>query len=70
VVTPLAGIPKYLTEILPVPLGGAAEKVRVVPETEYVEGSCSTPVIETRMDEVVAGASDMVKAVCEPVPEN
>jgi hypothetical protein len=34
VVTPLAGMPRYLTLIFDVPLGGAAEKVRVVPLTE------------------------------------
>ena len=54
--------------MLPVPLGGAALKVKVVPETLYVDGSCSTPVIETRMDVVVAGATDIVNVVVDPVP--
>ena len=56
--------------MLLVPLGGAAEKVRVVPDTEYVLGSWSTPVIATMMDDVLAGATVMVNAVCEPVPLN
>jgi hypothetical protein len=56
--------------MLLVPLGGAAEKVRVVPDTEYVLGSCSTPVMATMMDDVLAGATVMVYAVCEPVPLN
>jgi hypothetical protein len=33
VATLLAGMPKYRTEMLPVPLGGAAEKVSDVPAT-------------------------------------
>jgi hypothetical protein len=53
-----------------VPLGGAAEKVRVVPDTEYVLGSCSTPVTAMMMDDVLAGATVIVKATCAPVPEN
>ena len=56
--------------MLLVPLGGAAEKVRVVPDTEYVLGSCSTPVTATMMDDVFAGATVIVKAVWLPVPEN
>ena len=56
--------------MLLVPLGGAAEKVRVVPDTEYVLGSCNTPVIATMMDDVLAGATVIVKAVAEPVPLN
>jgi hypothetical protein len=63
-------MPRYLTLMLLVPLGGAAEKVRVVPDTEYVLGSCSTPVMATMMDDVFAGATVMVNAVCEPVPLN
>jgi hypothetical protein len=70
VVTPEAGIPRYLTEMLLVPLGGAAENVRVVPDTEYVDGSCNTPVTATRTEVVLAGATDMVNAVVEPVPLN
>jgi hypothetical protein len=53
-----------------VPDGGAAEKVRVVPETEYVLGSCSTPVTATMTEDVFAGATDIVKAVVEPFPLN
>jgi len=53
-----------------VPVGGAAENVRVVPTTEYVVGSCVTPVMTTRIDDVVAGATCIVKAVVEPLPEN
>jgi hypothetical protein len=34
VVTPDAGMPRYRTEMLLVPVGGAAEKVSVVPDTE------------------------------------
>jgi hypothetical protein len=56
--------------MLLVPLGGAVEKVRVVPDTEYVDGSCKTPVMETKIEDVLAGATVMVYAVCEPVPEN
>jgi hypothetical protein len=63
-------MPRYLTLMLLVPLGGAAEKVRVVPDTEYVLGSCSTPVMATMMDDVFAGATVIVKAVWLPVPEN
>ena len=33
VVTPDAGMPRYLTEMLAVPLGGAVENVNVVPTT-------------------------------------
>jgi hypothetical protein len=63
-------MPRYLTLMLLVPLGGAAEKVRVVPDTEYVLGSCSTPVMATMIEDVFAGATVMVYAVCEPVPLN
>jgi hypothetical protein len=70
VVTPDAGIPKKRTEILPVPVGGAGENVNVVPLTEYVDGSCSTPLIATRIEFVFAGAADRVKAVVDPLPLN
>ena len=70
VVTPDAGIPKYLAEILPVPVGGAWVNVRVVPTTAYVDGSCSTPDTATRTDAVLAGATDIVKAVVELFPLN
>jgi hypothetical protein len=63
-------MPRYLTEILLVPVGGAAVKVRVVPDTEYVDGSCNTPVMATRTEVVLAGATDMVNAVVEPFPLN
>jgi hypothetical protein len=56
--------------MLLVPVGGAAENVRVVPITEYVEGSCTTPVMATRIDVVVAGATDIVNATVEPLPLN
>jgi hypothetical protein len=56
--------------MLPVPEGGAAEKVSVVPETEYVDGSWRTPDTATRTDAVLAGATDMVNEVFEPLPEN
>jgi hypothetical protein len=70
VATPDAGIPKYRTEILPVPLGGASEKVSVVPDTAYVLGSCTTPVTATRIELVEAGATDIVKTVVDPFPLN
>ena len=63
-------MPRYLTLMLLVPLGGAAEKVRVVPDTEYVLGSCSTPVMATMMDDVFAGATVIVKATVLPFPLN
>jgi hypothetical protein len=53
-----------------VPLGGAPENVSVVPDTEYVDGSCTTPVTATRIDDVFAGATVIVKAVVEPFPLN
>jgi hypothetical protein len=56
--------------MLLVPVGGAAENVSVVPDTEYVLGSCNTPVIATMTDDVVAGATVMVNAVVEPFPLN
>lgn len=69
-VTPEAGMPRYLTEMLLVPVGGAAENVRVVPETEYVDGSCKTPVTATMTDDVLAGATDMVNETVLPFPLN
>jgi hypothetical protein len=61
-------MPRYLTLMLLVPLGGAAENVRVVPDTEYVDGVCNTPVIATMQDDVFAGAIDIVNAVVVPSP--
>ena len=54
--------------MLLVPVGGAAENVSVVPDTEYVDGSCNTPVTETRIEDVLAGATDIVNATVEPLP--
>ena len=56
--------------MLLVPLGGAPVKVRVVPETVYVVGSCTTPEIAISTDGVLAGATVIVKAVVEPLPLN
>jgi hypothetical protein len=70
VVTLDAGIPRYLADMLPVPVGGAAENVSVVPDTEYVLGSCRTPPTATSTDAVLAGATDIVKAVVVPFPLN
>ena len=56
--------------MLLVPVGGAAENVRVVPDTEYVDGSCNTPVIATMIEDVVAGATVMVNATVDPFPLN
>jgi hypothetical protein len=67
--TPDAGMPRNLTEMLSVADGGAAEKVSVVPDTEYVLGSCRTPATATMMEEVFAGAADSVNATVEPLPE-
>jgi hypothetical protein len=53
-------MPRYLTLMLLVPVGGAAEKVRVVPDTLYVLGSWSTPVTATMIEDVLAGATVMV----------
>lgn len=55
-----AGIPKYRTLMLLVPVGGAAVNVSVVPEMVYVEGSCVTPVITTSIEVVLAGATVIV----------
>jgi hypothetical protein len=54
--------------MLLVPLGGAPVNVRVVPETVYVVGSCTTPEIAIKTDGVLAGATVIVKAVVEPLP--
>jgi hypothetical protein len=56
--------------MLPVPLGGAPENVSVVPATEYVDGSCKTPDMATKTDAGLAGATDIVYVVSEPVPLN
>jgi hypothetical protein len=61
-------MPRYLTEIFAVPLGGAVENVNVVPTTLYVDGFCVTPLITTNIELEVAGATDIVNAVVEPVP--
>jgi hypothetical protein len=66
----LAGIPRKRTEMLPVPDGGAALKVSVRPDVEYVVGSCKTPETATMIDAVLAGAAESVNAVCEPLPLN
>ena len=63
-------MPRYRTDILPAPLGGAAENVNVVPETVYVDGSWTTPVTTTIIDVVDAGASVMVNTVVELFPLN
>jgi hypothetical protein len=53
-----------------VPVGGAGEKVKVVPDTLYVLGSCNTPDMATKIELVLAGAADRVNAVVEPLPLN
>ena len=63
-------MPRKRTEILPVPDGGAAENVRVVPDTLYVLGSCKTPETATKIELVLAGATDRVNTVPEPLAEN
>jgi hypothetical protein len=63
-------MPRKRTEILPVPDGGAAENVRVVPDTLYVLGSCKTPETATIIEVVLAGATDIVNATVEPLPLN
>ena len=45
-------------------------KVSVVPETEYVDGSCTTPETTTKTEAVLAGATDMVNATVDPLPLN
>jgi hypothetical protein len=56
--------------MLPVPVGGAALNVKVVPDTLYVDGSCNTPDTATNTEDVLAGATLIVNAVVEPLPEN
>jgi hypothetical protein len=68
--TDVAGIPKYRTAMLFVPVGGAGEKVSVNPEILYVLGFCITPDIDTNIEVVLAGAYDIVNAVVEPLPLN
>jgi hypothetical protein len=50
------GSPRYKTEMLFVPVGGAGENVIVVPMTEYRLGFCTTPLIATMIEVVLAGA--------------
>lgn len=54
--TPMTGSPRYKTEMLFVPVGGAGENVIVVPMTEYRLGFCTTPLIATMIEVVLAGA--------------
>jgi hypothetical protein len=68
--TPMTGSPKYSTEMLFVPDGGAGENVIVVPMTEYRFGFCTTPLIATMIEVVLAGAYVSVKAVVDPLPLN
>ena len=56
--------------MLLVPLGGAPVNVSVVPDTVYVDGSCTTPEMAINTDGVLAGATVIVKAVVEPLPLN
>lgn len=63
-----AGKPKYRIEILPMPVGGAAENVMTKALIEYVLGDCSTPLIDTSMEEVLAGATVIVKATVVASP--
>jgi hypothetical protein len=52
----MTGKPRYKTEMLFVPVGGAGENVIVVPITEYRLGFCTTPLIATMIEVVLAGA--------------
>ena len=70
VLTQDAGMPRKRTEMLFVPVGGAPLNVKVVPDTPYVDGSCSTPVTATMIELVFAGAADKVNAVVDPLPLN
>lgn len=65
-----AGIPKYKTPMLFVPVGGAPENVSVKPDKLYVLGFCTTPDTYTTIAVVLAGAYDRVNAVVEPLPLN
>lgn len=67
---PMTGRPRYSTEMLFVPVGGAGLNVRVVPTTEYRLGFCITPLMATTIEVVLAGAYVSVNAVVEPLPEN
>jgi hypothetical protein len=51
-----------------VPDAGADENVSVVPDTEYADGACRTPAMATRIEDVLAGATDIVNATVEPLP--
>jgi hypothetical protein len=53
-----------------VPVGGAGENVRVVPTIEYRVGFCTTPLMATMIEVVLAGAYVSVKAVVDPLPLN
>jgi hypothetical protein len=53
---PMTGRPKYSTEMLSVPVGGAGLNVRVVLMTEYRLGFCTTPEMATMIDVALAGA--------------
>jgi hypothetical protein len=46
--------------MLPVPAGGAPENVSVVALIEYVSGFCATPETVTSIEDVLAGATDIV----------
>jgi hypothetical protein len=63
-------MPRKRTEILPVPAGGAAENVRVVPDTLYVSGDCKTPLTATNIELVFAGAVLNVNTVPDPFALN
>jgi hypothetical protein len=68
--TDVAGMPKYKTPMLFVPVGGAAENVSVNPVIAYVLGFCTTPDMDTTIEVVLAGAYDIVNAVVVPLPLN
>jgi hypothetical protein len=59
---------RYRTYTLLVPADGAAEKVRVVPDTEYPLGICSTLLTITSMSLTELTALLMVKLTADPVP--
>ena len=54
--TPITGKPRYKTAMLFVPVGGAAENVRVVPMQLYALGFWTTPLTLTMIEVVLAGA--------------
>jgi hypothetical protein len=68
--TDVAGMPKYSTPMLFVPVGGAGEKFKVKPVMLYVLGFCTTPDMHTTIEVVLAGAYDIVNAVVVPLPLN